>query len=72
MISDRRDRQPNNIHLYTSFYSVAPHLELAILSRTFGITEHAQPSAVEHFNFFLQVHKDYIFTRLWVYCSKKQ
>ena len=34
-----------------SFDSVAPHLELTILSRKFSITEHAQSSAVEYFNF---------------------
>ena len=37
-----------------SFDSVAPHLELAILSRKFRITEHLQSSVVEYFNFFLQ------------------
>ena len=35
-----------------SFDFVAPHLELAILSRKFRITEHAQSSVVEYFNFF--------------------
>ena len=35
-----------------SFESVACHLELAILSRNFGIIEHAQSSAVEYFSFF--------------------
>ena len=35
-----------------NFDSVASHLELAILSRKFRITEHAQSSAVEYFNFF--------------------
>ena len=34
-----------------SFDSVASHLELAILSRKFRITEHVQ-SNVENFNFF--------------------
>ena len=32
--------------------SIASHLELAILSRKFRPTEHAQLSAVEYFNFF--------------------
>ena len=32
--------------------SVPCHLELAILPRKFRITEHAQSSAVEYFNFF--------------------
>ena len=32
--------------------SIASHLELAILSRKFRNTEHAQSSAVEYFNFF--------------------
>ena len=31
--------------------SVAPHLDLAILSSKFRITEHAQSSVVEYFNF---------------------
>ena len=35
-----------------NFDSVASHLELAILSRKFTITEHAQSRAVEYFNFF--------------------
>ena len=35
-----------------SFYSVASHLERAILSGKFRITEHAQSSVVEYFNFF--------------------
>ena len=35
-----------------NFDSIASHLELAILSRMFGTTEHAQSSAVEFFNFF--------------------
>ena len=35
-----------------NFDSVASHLEFAILSRKFRITEHAQSSAVEYFNFF--------------------
>ena len=35
-----------------NFDSVASHLELAILSRKFRITEHAQSSAVEYFNFY--------------------
>ena len=35
-----------------NFDSVASHLELAILSRKFRTTEHAQSSAVEYFNFF--------------------
>ena len=34
-----------------NFDSAASHLELAILSRTFRITEHAQSSAVEYFNY---------------------
>ena len=37
-----------------SFESVACHLELAILSGKFGITEHAQSSVVEYFSFFQQ------------------
>ena len=53
-----------------SFESVGPHLEFAILSRKFRITEHAQSSVVEHFNFFLQnsvqVCKICIFIKLWV------
>ena len=32
-----------------SFYSVTPHLELAILSRMFRIGEHEQSSVVENF-----------------------
>ena len=43
--------------MYTSmksFKSVACHLELAILSRKFGDTEHAQSSVVEYFSFFQQ------------------
>ena len=32
--------------------AIASHLELAILSRKFRTTEHAQSSAVEYFNFF--------------------
>ena len=35
-----------------NFDSVASHLELAILSRKFRVTKHAQSSAVEYFNFF--------------------
>ena len=35
-----------------NFDSIASHLELAILSRKFRTTEHAQSSAVEFFNFF--------------------
>ena len=35
-----------------NFDSVASHPELAILSGKFSITEHAQSSAVEYFNFF--------------------
>ena len=35
-----------------TFDSVASHLELAIFSRKFRITEHAQSMAVEYFNFF--------------------
>ena len=35
-----------------NFDSVASHLELAILSRKFRITEHAQSSVDEHFKFF--------------------
>ena len=35
-----------------NFDSIASHLELAILSRKFRTTEHAQWSAVEYFNFF--------------------
>ena len=31
-----------------------PPLELAILSKTVRITEHARPNVVEYFNFFLQ------------------
>ena len=37
-----------------SFESVACHLELAILSRKFRITERAQSSAVEYFSFSQQ------------------
>ena len=37
-----------------SFESVICHLELAILSRKFGITERAQSSVVEYFSFFQQ------------------
>ena len=37
-----------------SFEYVNCHLELAILSRKFGITEHAQSSVVEYFSFFQQ------------------
>ena len=37
-----------------NFDSVASHLELAILFGKFRITEHAQSSAVEYFNVFLQ------------------
>ena len=40
-----------------SFHSVACHLELAILSGMFGITEHAQSNAVEYFSiFFSRIH----------------
>ena len=53
MISNWSDWDANNVHMYTKFGSVASHLELAILSRKFRITEHAQSSAVEYFNFFL-------------------
>ena len=35
-----------------NFDSVASHQELAILSRKFTTTGHAQWSAVEYFNFF--------------------
>ena len=35
-----------------NFDSIASHPELVILSRKFKITEHAQSSAVEYFNFF--------------------
>ena len=35
-----------------NFDSTASHLELAILSRKFRTTEHAQSSAIEYFNFF--------------------
>ena len=35
-----------------NFDFIASHQELAILSRRFRITEHAQSSAVEYFNFF--------------------
>ena len=41
-----------------SFESVACRLELVILSRMFGITEHAQSNAVEYFNSFLKVLQD--------------
>ena len=34
-----------------NFDSIASHLKLAILSRMFRTTEHAQSSAVEYFNF---------------------
>ena len=37
-----------------SFESVACHLELAILSRKFRITEHAQSNVVKYFSFFQQ------------------
>ena len=37
-----------------SFDSVAPHIELATLSRKFGITEHAQSSVAEYFSIFQQ------------------
>ena len=37
-----------------SFESAAYHLELAILSRKFGLTELAQSSVVEYFSFFQQ------------------
>ena len=46
-----------------SFESVACNLELAILSRKFGITEHAQSSVVEYFSFF-KFFKICIFIRL--------
>ena len=36
------------------FDSVAPHLELAILSGKFRITEHVQSSVVEYFNLLMQ------------------
>ena len=35
---------------------VASHLVLAILSRKFRITEHAQSSAVEYFNFSIEIN----------------
>ena len=35
-----------------SFDFVAPHQELATLSKKFRITEHAQSSVVKNFNFF--------------------
>ena len=35
-----------------NFNSMASHLELAILSRKFRATEHAQSSSVEYFNIF--------------------
>ena len=35
-----------------NFDPIASYLELAILSRKFRTTEHAQSSAVEYFNFF--------------------
>ena len=37
-----------------SFESVAYHLELVILSRKFGITEHAQSSVAEYFSLLQQ------------------
>ena len=37
-----------------SFEFVACHLELVILSRKFGITDHAQSGVVEYFSFFQQ------------------
>ena len=54
MISDWSNRESKNVHLYTSFDSVASYLELAILSGKFRISEHAQSSFVEYFNIFLQ------------------
>ena len=39
-----------------NFDSVASHLELAILSRKYRITEHAQSSAVEYFNFSIEIN----------------
>ena len=38
-----------------SFDSVAPHLELVILSRKFRVTEHAQSSVVEYLTFFCRI-----------------
>ena len=37
-----------------SFESVACHLQLAMLSRKFGITEQAQSSVAEYFSLFQQ------------------
>ena len=51
MISNWGGREPNNLHCIQSFDSVAHHLKLAILSRTFRITEHAQSSVVEYLTF---------------------
>ena len=52
-----------------SFESVACHLELAILSRRFGITEHAQSSVIFYSLFrqdSLEVLQDLHFHQVWV------
>ena len=58
MISNWGDREANNNNndntCIQSFDSVAPHLELAILSRKFRITKQGQSSVVDVLKFFLQ------------------
>ena len=58
-----------------SFVPVACHLELAILSIKFGITEHAQSSVVEYFSFFqqnsLEVLQDLHFHQVMIIRSQK-
>ena len=64
------DMVPNNVQLYTTFESVACQLELAILSRKFGITEHGQSSVVEYFGFFQHSSPDLYFYKVMGITSK--
>ena len=55
MIINWGDKEPNIMcSRIQSVDSVPSHREIAILSSKFRITEHAQSSAVEYLNFFLQ------------------
>ena len=52
MISNCGDGEPNAVSCIQRFNFPAPQLELAILSKEFRITEHAQSSVVKYFSFF--------------------
>ena len=62
------------MHLYTSFDSVASHLEFAILSRKFRITEHEVLLNILAFSLHrsTEICKNCIFTRLMGIMLHKQ